>query len=526
MHMVVSRWRAGLLALGLARAAAGAPGPGIPKAAYADTSLFKPLSSFHSPARTSWGNGVMLDGYFLVGFDVDEDSSGFQVWDFSNPRAPRMAMQKYDAETKRLREIQNFSFAYGYGRTLAAIPSHAGLEIWDFTDILKPARYGAVALAQGGGKGIYNGVISTAWQPPYIYCGAMDGGLFVVDASDPRNPKRVKNIPNSAVNGRLAGRAFALGDLLVLTTMAPLNEECVITTFDISDPADPQIQKRYACGSHEGHYTAFLNGRNVYGMGTDGRLHSYEVSGFDVYKKSQDSVNVGRGGYGQFQDGYVHAGMSTWYVKYDVRGFLPKPSGRFLVNGDNDWVMAMGNLAFVGDDDGPASAAALVPHQAAPDTVGPRLNWSVPAAGAVRVPTTARIGLSFSDNLDFAGLDARAVTVRRQGGEPVAGKFSLLEALLNFTPDQPLAPDAVYEVRIAAGGLRDWGGAAVGRDTAFTFTTGTAAGLRPPGRDYRLLPGGAFRPGEGPLDLLGRTLPPVTRKVRVAPGLYLIPAAR
>ena len=509
-------------------------GPGIPRTRYDDTAVFAPLSEFHSPERTSWGNGVFLDGYLLIGFDVDEDSSGFQVWDISDPRAPRMVAQKCDAETKRLREIQGFSFAHGYGRTLAAIPSHEGLEIWDFTDIKEPHRHASVDLAHGGGRAIYNGIISAAWQPPFIYCGGMDGGIYVVDASDPGKPKLHKNIPNSALNGRLAGPIFALGTLLVATTMEFLNENCAITTFDISDPSDPQIRDRYSCGSHEGNYTATFNGHHVYGMGSTGRLQVYEVSGFDVYKQGQDSVWVGHGGYGVFQDGYIHAGMSNWYVKYDVGGFIPWKMGKFRLSGDNDWVLPIGNLAFVGDDDGPTSAAALVPHQAGPDSLGPTVNWSVPYSGAVHVASTARIGLSFTDNIDFASVDGRCLSVRNAGGDPVPGRISVTGALVNFSPDKPFEAGADYEVRVSAGGFRDWGGNPVPRDTLIAFTTewpsGIAGGgprLSRSGRDYRLLQpsSGGRNPAPGARDMLGRGNPrgTVSNRIHVAAGLYAVP---
>ena len=67
--------------------------------------------------------------------------------------------------------------------------------------------------------GIYTGVISAFWQPPYINCGSMNSGLFVVDAADPKAPKLVKQISNSSVNGKLVGGVFAVGNILYVTTM-------------------------------------------------------------------------------------------------------------------------------------------------------------------------------------------------------------------------------------------------------------------------------------------------------------------
>jgi hypothetical protein len=525
-------------------AAAGArePGPGAPHQRYDASELFKPLSIFHSPEGTSWGNGVFFNGYLLMGVDVDEDSSGLQFWDISDPRHPRLAAQKYDEETKRLREIQNFSFAFGYGRDLAAIPSHEGVEIWDFTDIHAPHRHGSVGLAHGGGKAIYNGIISAFWQPPYIYCGGMDGGIYIVDARDPANPRLVKNIPNSALNGRLAGPIFAMGNLLVATTMEFGYENCAITTFDMADPADPQIVDRYSCGSHEGSYTAFMNGNRVYGMGAQGRLLVYEVSqSFEVNKRGQDTVWEDHGGYGMYQDGYVHAGMSDWYIKYDVAGFIPKSVGRFHVVGDNDWALPIGNLVFVGDDDGPTSEGALLPHQAGPDTLGPVVDWSQPIPSSVNVDPGTRIGFSFSDNIDFASVDSQSVVFRPVGGAPLTGKVSVFEALVNFTPDKPLEPRTEYEVFLRAGGLRDWGGAPSPRDTVIRFTTGAATSIAGSGRsrarsgrDYRLLmpaqggtAAGALRPGlRNPLGRVVAPAAPMRDRIRLAPGLYILPEAR
>jgi hypothetical protein len=512
--------------------AGGARAPGLPALRYSQDSLFQRVGTFRSPAGTSWGNATFFKDHLVIGIDYDEDSAGFQIWDISNPRKPVLAAEKNDAESHRLREIQNYSFATGYGRDLVAIPSHLGMEIWDFTDVKKPKRHGAVALSRGGGKGIYNGVISAAWQPPFIYGGAMDQGLFVVDARDPAAPKQARHFGNSVISGRLGGPAFAIGNLLVLTSMENGYEACGISTFDITDPADPQLIDLYQCATREGSYTAFMSGNRIYGQGVDGLLLVYELTPrFEVNKKAQATARVARGGYGVYQDGFVHSGMSDWYIKYDVRGANPQEVGRFTLSGDNDWAVPLGNLAFVGDDDGPGSEGDLVPHQAGPDTLGPRINFSVPANGAVNLATGSRIGLSFTDNIDYATLNTANFQVRPVGGQAVPGKFSLLMGIVNFTPDAPLKAETAYEVFLKAGGIKDWAGNGIPRDTLLAFTTGTSVSVgrgklrHEELRKIRHLVSSCADPVIAPLpsalrDPLGRDRP----QRSIAPGLYIAPA--
>src|SRR6185295_7769476 len=139
---------AALLAL-VAVGGAGA-GPGFPALTFTASELFKPIATIHAPAGTSWGAGAMCRGYLVLGIDINEDSSGLQFWDISNPRSPKLAAQKYDAESHKLREIQGYSFTTAYGGDYVAIPSHTGMEVWDFTDIKNAHRISAIKLAQGG----------------------------------------------------------------------------------------------------------------------------------------------------------------------------------------------------------------------------------------------------------------------------------------------------------------------------------------------------------------------------------------
>ena len=67
---------------------------------------------------------------------------------------------------------------------------------------------------------------------------------------------------------------------------------------------------------------------------------------------------------------------------------------------DEDFATVLGNLVFAGDDHG--TGTALMPHQAAPDTTAPVVQWMHPADGSTGLLLSSRIGLSFSDTIDAA----------------------------------------------------------------------------------------------------------------------------
>jgi hypothetical protein len=53
----------------------------------------------------------------------------------------------------------------------------------------------------------------------------------------------------------------------------------------------------------------------------------------------------------------------------------------------------------------------------------------------------------------------------------VPGRFNVQEAIVNFSPSEPLQPDSTYEVWLPAGGIADISGNAMGEEVRFSFTT-------------------------------------------------------
>jgi hypothetical protein len=263
-----------------------------------------------------------------------------------------------------------------------------------------------------------------------------------------------------------------VGTLLVVTTVQPSGPTTGgLATFEISDPERPEFL--HFLQTQNGHYTSFFNGGRIFGLGLQYQLDVFGVaeSGRIAFL-GQHGDGGGRGGYGQYQDGYVHAGMSEAYVKFDVRGVEPRRMGSYALLGDNDWVLVLGNMVFLGDDD--EGRAALLPHQEDPDSLGPQVNGIWPRDGAMSQPMTTRVGISFTDNIDLASVIPQNLTLSKIGGSALPGAFSVQSGLVNFSPEKPLDPGAVYEIHIPAGGIKDWAGNPIKTDFRARFSTGTA----------------------------------------------------
>jgi hypothetical protein len=83
----------------------------------------------------------------------------------------------------------------------------------------------------------------------------------------------------------------------------------------------------------------------------------------------------------------------------------------------------------------------------------------------------SRIGITFSDNIELATVNAASFIVRKVGGAPLAGKYGLRNTVVNFDPDQDLEPGTTYEVILPKGGITDLVGNELAAEWKSTFTT-------------------------------------------------------
>jgi hypothetical protein len=81
-------------------------------------------------------------------------------------------------------------------------------------------------------------VWGVSWQGQYIYVGATNNGIKVVDAANPASAAIVKEVPTSAYGGVSAGPLDAIGNVLVVMTP---KESGGAATLDISDPINPVV---------------------------------------------------------------------------------------------------------------------------------------------------------------------------------------------------------------------------------------------------------------------------------------------
>jgi hypothetical protein len=110
-------------------------------------------------------------------------------------------------------------------------------------------------------------------------------------------------------------------------------------------------------------------------------------------------------------------------------------------------------------------------HQTAPDSTPPVVDTVIPKNATTGVSTKTRIGITFSDNIELATLNAASLIVRPMGGQPLAGKIGVRMGVVSFDPDQDLQAGTTFEVVLPQGGLADLVGNTLAAEFRSTFTT-------------------------------------------------------
>lgn len=433
--------------------------------------VYKPIGRIESSKPGVRGHAAMqmINGYLAA---VEARDSGLgdaalAFFDISDPENPSRVATHIDEQTKVLFEGHNYGFVEIDGRDLVFLNAQTGLQIWDWTDVNNPRFLSALKIP-GLTKGAYaNTVWWLAMQYPYVYLGGTNTGVHIVDASDLGKPELLRSLPMDKCGGFKVGSLFACGNLLVCNSF----DGPGISLLDISDPVNPKllkvIKERFG-------YSGLFNGGYFYGIGEKPRVWDVREPEKANLVSSYDGPRLGsKGGYGVIQDGFLHQGASNGYAKVDVRDpknpKLVKRVAMKIPHQDFDGANVIGQYVVMTCDHGTGSH--IVAHQAEPDTQGPEVNYQNPRPDATQVALTSRVGLSWSDEIDHESL--QGIVVQEVGGEPVAGIWSVHNALANFTPEKQWKAEATYEIVVPPGTVLDQVGNANSGEYRSKFSTGS-----------------------------------------------------
>lgn len=454
--------------------------------AHIGNGTYTPSQTMRVLASLNAGNGapnqhssVVVSGGYVVQVYSSEGinpHAGISVYDLSDPARPRLVSH---TEVDNFTEQHAIAFSQQDERTYSAHLTVEGIAIWDWTDMMQPKEVSRLRLP-GIHPGYTHGAWWLSWQAPTLYVSGAANGIYIVDTVDIRNPRLVERenalnpLPPSQTGGFRVGSIFAVGNLLV----ASANDGKGYATLDISDPHNPTLMTARINDAPPS-YSAMVNGNRLYAAGIEtDQLHVFDIADPHTLRYAGSAPIQGRGGYLTVQDNFAHVGASDHYMKIDVSGdddFTPVGSASANQSeGDEDFAVAIGNLVIISDDH--ANGSSIVPHQSAMDTTGPSVNMVVPATGATNQGRASRIGLTFTDLVDFRTINPETVIVRPLGGEPLDGVFSTQSGIVNFAPARPLESDMTYEIVVPAGGVEDVMGNPTPTTFRSTFSTGQGSG--------------------------------------------------
>jgi hypothetical protein len=317
--------------------------------------------------------------------------------------------------------------------------------------------------------------LSSFWLGDLLFTSAGLNGIFTIDVSDPLQP---------TILSQHTETAFMVGSVHRVGNFAMASSAGLPTTilYDMSDPENWQTLANFNTVDTEGdlhpYYFASLGGEYGLYARKDGG------GGPIVYDISDPSTPTlmgvasapdGDGGYVYRHKNLLFQGESNFAQLYTFDDPTRLEAvGRIEMQGDVDTITPIGNVAFVSVDEKgePGKATLVYPWATEPDAEAPEIKWAQPADGALNLPVSSTIGLSFDEQIEPVSVFAGSFRVWDQEGNAVPGRFYGQENLANFVPDAPLMEDTTYLVEIPAGGICDTSGNPLADTLSFRFSTG------------------------------------------------------
>ncbi|MDQ3035751.1 MAG: Ig-like domain-containing protein [Myxococcota bacterium] len=461
-----------------------ASGPGGPRTTFTAAQLYEHCGymDFGATDERHHNTGFMLDGYLVRPWAHERGRGGVAVFEMDEPCAPVTIANVLD---EQIRETHATGFSSALGGRWIAVASLRGIQFWDMSDMTAPRMAHDLELPGVRYPDAYmRTIMSVFWQAPYLYAGASDNGVFVIDAGDPTAPRLVHQfqpVPNFRV-----GNVHAIGNLLVVMA----SEGSLVALYDIGVPDAPRpiaggnflisngrldrFGRPYATTAYFGMVNGGLGYHARNGLGGGLAIYDLRTPSAPTFVSNIDADDAD-GGYVYLHEGIAFVGMSQFAVAYDVSDpTMPREVARFDLEGDLDTITPLGNVVLLSVDDDAVDgrATAIAPWRESPDARGPRVNWVVPADGAVDQAITTRVGLTFDEFVAMESVWRGSIVVREVGtGTVIPGALSGQEGVVNFWPAAPLRPSTEYEVLVPPGGVHDVSGNALTEQFRATFTT-------------------------------------------------------
>ena len=450
---------------------------------YSDNQLNKALNSTLVRGNSGYGKQnqpAAYGGYLVIG-----GNALHTFVDVNDPYNPKIVKQVKSPSYQSGKEQENhqISFAkYPDGNEYLVTISGVGLDIWDVTDIASDVPHVKEVRLPGINYGDVDGAVwGVGWQGKYLYVGATNRGIYVLDMTDvhnpidavsPSSPNDFEAIPTRNWNNIKAGPLFPLGNLLAFG--APKDANGVVT-LDISNPGKPVTLDSHSCVK-----TTYITGFYGKWIFCEEGIAIYDVTTNPRDIKQVGSTNGPASEYMSFGDDFLFLGgmrPNGGVYKYDLSNISnPRQIGKIVnqfhrdAEVDDQFSVPIGNLIYVTDDQKDRGGFMGV-HDTNPDTKPPRVMYANPSDGTTQ-PTTTRIGLSLSDQIDMRSVDYSTVELREiSTGVVVEGYFGINHTVLNFSPLNLLNPNSEYELYLPQGGIKDLVGNGLDKDYTFRFKT-------------------------------------------------------
>jgi hypothetical protein len=455
-------------------------GPGGPSTRHAAEALGQPCAYLNGGPESAEHHNLALmhDGYLLFPWAPEDGGGGISFFDVSDPCAPTKVGEVY---AEHMRETHTLATGVVDGREYLAVDYHVsgtegGIGFFDITDPTAPTWVGGLALPGYDYPDAYFRVaLSTTWVGDRLYVAAGLLGVFVIDVSDPTAPALLDQVTEP---GHIVGTFHVIGDVAIVSSAGLAR----VLVYDIGDPTAWELRADLQVATpddpFEAFYFATIGGEYALFARKDngGGPIVYDLSApFSPSFAGTFVSEEGDGGYAFRHGDLIFQGESEFGAVYDFAapGAIAERL-RVQLPGDFDTLTPLGNVmvASVDEDGAPGQASAIMPWAEAPDADPPALRLHRPADGATFVKPGTAIGLSFDELLEPRSAHLGSVRVWDGSGAQVPGRLYVLEGVVNFVPDAPLAADQSYFVEVPAGGVADSSGNPVAEARRFSFSTG------------------------------------------------------